>query len=202
MDNISQQFIIGSIPTLKFLNFDYIFKSIYNFFIPIADFFKNPDTWFTIEIVSNILSIIFIGIIIYSLIRLVEIQIDDKRELNHKIEQALLKEKELEKMANPRWHYIETMVESSNESDWRVAIIEADSMLEEILKDKGLFGNTVSEFLESAKDSGYANLSDAWDAHLVRNKIAHEGSDFSLSQVETRRAIKMYSNFFKELDVI
>ncbi len=95
-----------------------------------------------------------------------------------------------------------TLVESPNDSDWRVAIIEADSMMEEILKEKGMSGNTVSELLEGAKESGYRSIQDAWDAHLVRNKIAHEGLDFLISQFEARRTIKMFQNFFEELRVI
>jgi hypothetical protein len=80
--------------------------------------------------------------------------------------------------------------------------MEADSMMEETLKEKGITGATVSELLESAKESGYHSIQDAWDAHLVRNQIAHQGSDFPLSQFEGRRVIKMYQNFFEELRVI
>jgi hypothetical protein len=75
-------------------------------------------------------------------------------------------------------------------------------MMEEVLKQKGLSGNTVSELLEGAKESGYRSIQNAWDAHLVRNQIAHDGSDFPLSQIEGRRVIKMFQNFFEELRVI
>ena len=75
-------------------------------------------------------------------------------------------------------------------------------MMEEILREKGISGTTVSELLEGAKESGYRSIQDAWDAHLVRNQIAHEGLDFPISQLEGRRVIKMYQNFFEELRVI
>ena len=188
--------------TPTYLNIEYVFSKIVEFVQPVINFFANPQTWSTLAVISALLSIVCIAIIIWSLVRMVEIQIYDKEEVDHEIHEALIKEKERNRNANPRWHYILTLIESPNDSDWRVAIIEADSMMEEILREKGLSGDTVSELLEGAKESGYRSIQDAWDAHLVRNQIAHQGSDFPLSQVEGRRVIKMFQNFFEEVRVI
>jgi len=185
-----------------YLNIEYVFSKIVEVIGPIFNFLTNPHTWSVIGVISMILSIICIALIIFSLVRLVEIQIYDKEEIEHEIHTALLKEKERERDTNPRWHYILTLIESPNDSDWRVAVIEADSMMEEVLKEKGLSGETVSELLEGAKESGYTHIQDAWDAHSVRNEIAHQGSDFPLSQIEGRRVIKMFQNFFEELRII
>jgi len=204
MEQSGVQSIINSKPlfTPTYLNIEYVFTKIVDFFQPIIAFLANPNTWSTLGFLSSLLSLFFLAIIIFSLVRLIEIQIYDKKEIDHEINKALQKQKEIERMANPRWHYIETLIESPNDSDWRVAIIEADSMLEEVLRDKGLTGDTVAELLESAKESGYQKIQDAWDAHIIRNQIAHEGSDFSLTQVEGRRVIKMFQNFFEEIRVI
>jgi hypothetical protein len=188
--------------TPTYLNIEYVFDKIVNISQPIIAFLANPHTWSTVGTISMFLSIAFLSIIIFSLVRMVEIQIYDKKEIEHEIHKALLMEKEKERNANPRWHYILTLIESPNESDWRVAIIEADSMLEENLREKGISGETVSELLEGAKGGGYRSIQDAWDAHLVRNKIAHDGVDFPLSQVEGRRVIKMYQNFFEEMGIV
>ncbi len=188
--------------TPKYLNIEYLFNKILEYVGPVVDFITNPNMWSTLGIISIMLSIIFLFIIIFSLVRMIEIQIHEKEEIEHEIHEAYLKQKEIERTLNPRWHYIQTLIESPNESDWRVAIIEADKMLEEILKDRGLSGNTVSELLESAKESGYMSIQDAWSAHLKRNQIAHEGSDFQLSQIEGRKIIKMFQNFFEELRVV
>jgi len=203
MDQTSIQSIINEpLFTPRYLNFDYIFSQIYDFLLPVWIFITNPHTWSIIGLISNIFSLIFLFIIIFSLVRLFEIQIYDIYEVNEKINKALARRKEIERSANPRWHYIETLIESPNDSDWRVAVIEADTMLEEILTEKGLSGSTVSELLEGAKESGYLNIQNVWDAHLIRNQIAHEGSDFSLSQVEGRRVINLYKSFFEEIKAI
>lgn len=203
MDNMEIQSVLDkALPSPKYLDFSYIFKEVTDFFLPIVNFIKDSDTWLTLGLISNISSIILLIIIIFCFIRIIELQIQEKEELNHEINNALLKQKEMDRDSNPRWHYIETLIESPNDSDWRVAIIEADTMLEDVLVEKGLFGSTVSELLESARSNGYSSISDAWEAHLIRNKIAHEGSEFSLSQIEGRRVVKMYRNFFEELGVI
>jgi hypothetical protein len=186
----------------RYLNFESFFEKIYAVLKPIFNFIVNPDTWGVIGTISMILSILFLIIIIFSLVRLREIQLDDKAEVDHEINEALKREQEKNRNENPKWHYILTLTESPNESDWRVAIMESDAMLEELLKDKGVPGETVAELLESARSDGYAHIQDVWDAHLIRNQIAHQGSEFPLSQIETRRVMKMYQNFFEELGII
>jgi len=185
-----------------YFNIEYLFDKILDILRPIIAFFTNPHTWTVLGIISSIISILAIAIIIFSLVRMREIQLYEKREIDHEIHEALLRDKEKERTENPRWHYILTLIESSNESDWRVAIIEADTMLEEVLRGKGFSGETVSELLEGARSSGYTTIQSAWDAHIVRNQIAHQGSEFPLSQVEGRRVIKMFQNTFEELGAI
>ncbi len=185
-----------------YLNIEYVFNKILAFLKPIIAFFANPHTWTVLGVISSLISLLAIAIIIYSLVRMREIQLEEKREIDHEIHEALMHDREKEIAENPRWHYILTLIESSNDSDWRVAVIEADSMLEEVLREKGFSGDTVNELLEGARSSGYQTIQSAWDAHIVRNQIAHKGSDFPLSQVEGRRVIKMFQNFFEEAGVI
>jgi ABC-type multidrug transport system fused ATPase/permease subunit len=182
-------------------NVDSTFTKILDVFQYILMILLSPQTWTIVGIISSVLSIFLISIIIFSLVRLFEIQSEEKHHISHAVAHALAKQQEIDQKKNPRFHYIQTLIESQNESDWRVAIIEADSLLEETLREKGYTGVTTSELLESAAESGYQAMQSAWDAHLIRNQIAHEGSDFPLSQTEGRRVIRMYQNFFEEIGV-
>ena len=184
-----------------YLNIEYFFDKLANGIAPVVDIIKNPNTWSTVGIISVLISMLCIFIIIFSLVRLYEIQVFDRLEIEHEINHALAKDKETDKSQNPRWKYILTLVESPNDSDWRIAIIEADSLLEESFKEKDLIGDTMSELLEDAKSNGYPSIQSAWDAHIVRNRIAHEGQEFSLTQVEARRVIKLYQNIFEDLNI-
>lgn len=184
------------------LNIEYIFQKIYIFVQWLFEFLTNPNLWSTLGTISILSSIFFLIIIIFSLVRIREIQLEEKKEIDHEINEALKREQEKNRDENPRWHYVLTLTESPNESDWRVGIMEADSMLEELLREKGISGDTVAELLEGARSNGYLHIQDAWDAHLIRNQIAHQGINFPLSQVESRRIMKLYQNFFEELGVI
>ncbi len=185
-----------------YLNIEYVFNKIYNSIGPIWDTITDPHTWTIIGIISVCISILSLFIIIFSLVRLIEIQIFDAQEIEHEINHALARDKETDRSTNPRWKYIQTLIESPNESDWRIAVLEADTLLEESLKEKDIVGNNMSELLEEAKANGYPNIQGAWDAHLIRNKIAHEGADFPFTQIEGRRVIKLYQNIFEDLKVI
>jgi hypothetical protein len=200
--NVIQPLVEKPLFDPTYLNMEYVFDKITTYFKPFLDAITNPNTWTTIGTISALISILALVIIIFSLVRMYEIQVFDKEEVEHEINHALAKDKERDRLLNPQWKYVLTLIESPNESDWRIAIIEADTMMEEALKERGLVGNNMSELLEEAKTNGYPSIQNAWDAHLVRNKIAHEGQNFIISQVEGRRVIKLYQNVFEDLEVI
>ena len=92
-----------------------------------------------------------------------------------------------------------THIQSVNPNDWRLAIIEADIMLEEALDEIGLAGNTIGEKLKGASTQQLRSLDDAWKAHRVRNEIAHAGADFVLTQRIAQETINQYQRVFLEL---
>ena len=188
--------------TPHYLNIEYIFSVVSDWVKTALTYILNPETWDLVGLVSGILSVFCIAIITYTIVRARELREDEKERINQAIADALFKKKQEERNANPRWHYVLNLVESLNPSDWRVAIIEADTMLEEFLRSRDFVGETLGELLKEAQGSGYQYIDDAWKAHIIRNQIAHEGFDFPFNQNEARRAIKMYENFFEELEVI
>lgn len=100
-----------------------------------------------------------------------------------------------------KWEKIIKLSESENSSDWRLAIIEADIILDELLEKLQLPGETMGEKLKAVEKSDFLTIESAWEAHKARNMIAHEG-DFILSQRETRRIISLYEAVFKEFYLI
>jgi hypothetical protein len=101
-----------------------------------------------------------------------------------------------------KWEKIIKLSESNNQSDWRLAIIEADIILDELLEKLQLPGDTMGDKLKTIEPSDFLTLDQAWEAHKGRNMIAHEGSDFLLNQRETRRIISLYEAVFKEFHLI
>lgn len=94
-----------------------------------------------------------------------------------------------------------THIESGNPNDWKLAIIEADIILDDVLKQKGFVGNSLGERLKSISTNQLNSLNDAWEAHKVRNRIAHEGADFVLTKRVAEETINRYRRVFSEFDV-
>ena len=101
-----------------------------------------------------------------------------------------------------RWQNIIKLSESENQSDWRLSIIEADIMLDELLEKLQLPGETMGEKLKAVEPSDFTTIESAWEAHKARNMIAHEGRDFLVNQREIRRIISLYEAVFKEFFLI
>lgn len=166
-------------------------------------FLLSPHLWYIIGIFSAVFSIFFIGVIIFSVIRMREIQNHEKEEIVHEISLALARDAENEHNQNPRWRYVLSLVESHSDSDWRVAIMEADSILDDIMHERGYAGDSLGERLTSARTSGgFMNVENAWEGHSLRNKIAHDGANYPISQLEARRAIRLYETCFEEFGIL
>ena len=111
-------------------------------------------------------------------------------------------EEDKKEKVNERWKRIQDHANSNNSSDWRLAIIEADIMLEETLRTLGYTGDGLGEMLKGIDPTDLLTLNNAWDAHKVRNRIAHSGGDFDLTERETRRVIGHFEAVFRELRAI
>lgn len=90
-------------------------------------------------------------------------------------------------------------IASGSPSDWKLAIIEADIILDELLKGAGYNGSSLGERLKSITHNQLQSLDDAWEAHKVRNQVAHGGADFILTKRLAEETIKQYRRVFYEL---
>jgi hypothetical protein len=101
-----------------------------------------------------------------------------------------------------RWEKIVHHVNSPNSSDWRLAILECDIILDEMLTKMGYHGETLSDKLKGVERSDFLSIDDAWEAHRVRNAIAHEGSNFLITDREAKRVVGLYEEVFKEFHYV
>ena len=93
-----------------------------------------------------------------------------------------------------RWQKILDLTNSENENDWRAAIIDADNFLEEVLEENGYPGATLGEKLKTAN---FSTVQNAWEAHKLRNEIAHNSS-LVLTHRDVKRAIANFGQVFSE----
>lgn len=153
-----------------------------------------------VSFVSIFVSLIFILGISYAKLRLSEVmaafnakraskEMEDLKPGIQEIKQA---------EPDPRWKEIERHIQSPNISDWRVAILEADILLYDMLDQMGYPGDSIGDKLKQADPSSFNTLQEAWKAHKIRNIIAHEGGNYELSRHEAERTIELYKKVFEE----
>lgn len=107
-----------------------------------------------------------------------------------------------QKPTNSRWDKIVLHINSLNQSDWRLAILECDIILDEMLTKMSYHGETLSDKLKAVEKSDFITIDKAWEAHRVRNAIAHEGTSFQINEREARRVVGLYEEVFKEFHYI
>lgn len=107
-----------------------------------------------------------------------------------------------ETLSEKRWERVQSHLNSDRESDWRLAILEADVLLDEMVTTMGYHGDSLGEKLKGIEKSDFTTLDFAWEAHAVRNRIAHEGVAFTLTEREAKRVSKLYEDVFNEFKYI
>lgn len=139
----------------------------------------------------------------YSYLKLQEVEAEEEKIYGKSTDEAFAEEEgqPVEK-ENEKWKRVYEHTMSNNSSDWRLAIIEADVMLEELLRTLGYQGEGVGEMLKSIDKSDMLTLDNAWEGHKVRNRIAHAGGEFQLTERETRRVIGLFETVFREFHLI
>lgn len=83
---------------------------------------------------------------------------------------------------------------------WPMAIIQADSLLDEALKRRRFKGKTMGERLVSAQKA-LTNNDGAWYAHKLRNKLVHE-VDINLTQKDVQKALVGLRQALKDLGAL
>lgn len=161
--------------------------------------------WPIWKIIAVVVSAVCLPWVIYSQRKVGEIEREEKKIYRTSdgtsLVEEILEDSPVEK-ENEKWVKAVEHAHSENPSDWRLAIIEADVLLEEALRIGGFHGDSVGEMLKSVEPGDLQNIDAAWEAHKVRNRIAHDGSDFQLNSRETRRTIECFEAVLLELGMI
>lgn len=170
---------------------------------------------FIMYVIFSIITILLVIVISYSLVRLYEFKKeDDEKEKKdakaRKAESVAVATVEAAQVSpeiqnsvkdDGTWKSIRDRLLSDVESDWRMAIIEADIYLDKVLDRKGWHGDTLGDKLKSLTPVELPSLQIAWEAHKVRNQIAHN-SDYILTMPEARRVLSYFEIVFRDLEVI
>lgn len=99
-----------------------------------------------------------------------------------------------------RWAEIVGLLDKKSEIQYKMAVMEADKLLDQILKSLNYPGSTLGERLKFACHKN-PRVRDVWWAHKIRNQLVHE-ADYRLSYNYAKKALGSFENAFRELGVI
>lgn len=155
--------------------------------------------WGTLVVISVLLSLFLIAGTIYSVIRIFQIRRHEEERFAaaaHPVTARDIPKAQL------RWNRIKEEISTDNEQSWRLAILEADIMLNDLLDVLAYRGETMADKMKQVERADWKTIDLAWEAHKVRNAIAHQGSMQRLSDREARRVIGLYEQVFKEFKYV
>src|SRR5690606_5790248 len=127
--------------------------------------------WDVYTVIAYIISGLLLFGTIYAMVRWEQLH-EQQTELLREEEHAFQHAKGISSK-DQKWNTIKAHAASDNPNDWRLAIIEADIMLDDALNKAGYVGASIGDKLKTANPNSFRSLQSAWQAHKVRNEIAH-----------------------------
>lgn len=118
-----------------------------------------------------------------------------------RIDDVLLKSDRAKKFVEKSWEEVERHFFSGNDNDLKIAVIKADTLLGEALREAGTHGVDLGDRLKKLTAAELPNIENVWEAHKLRNRIAHE-IDFVLKRDLAERALTVYEQALEYLGVL
>lgn len=98
------------------------------------------------------------------------------------------------------WLAIEQSIVKGDEGTYQLAILNADKLVDQALRERGYAGETMGERIKSTRGQ-LSHRNDLWAAHKLRNRIAHE-SGVRVNYTQARRALSGFKHTLKDLGAI
>ncbi len=154
------------------------------------------STVFTLKWLGGVLSLIFGGFLIILIIKLNIIDGLFKTAGNFLLAQAFPK-----RHLNKSWQKILARLSKNDEANLRLALIEADNLFDDLLKQMRLPGESMADRLRYIDSSQISNIDEIWRAHKLRNVLVHN-HEYQVTRNEIDLSIKAYEKALKELEFI
>jgi hypothetical protein len=97
-----------------------------------------------------------------------------------------------------KWNELQKLLKDT--ATWPLAIIDADKLLDQALKDRRFKGKTMGERLVAAQREIKYN-DEVWFGHKLRNKLVHE-SDIKLRERDVKDALLSIKAALKNLEAL
>lgn len=158
---------------------------------------QSQGFFIALEAISVILILLFIGFIIYFIkatgyykIRLWQDLMEFYNFRSYGKEQV-----------NKRWSKIRGRLEIPSEAEYKLAILEAEDILDETLSRMGCKGETLEERLKLLAPDQLSNRDQLLEAHRARNSIIHD-PDYQIPSDKAKGLLEIYEKSLQDLEVL
>jgi hypothetical protein len=104
--------------------------------------------------------------------------------------------------ATKAWEKIMGRLEKGTEDEAKLAILEADEILDETLNKMGYAKEeTLGEKLDKVTLDTISNLGEVLEAHKIRNNIIHD-PDYRLNLLEAQKIISIFGKALRDLEAL
>lgn len=158
--------------------------------------FITPGILLSLKIIFIVISLFFLVIIFYSLRKSSWLK---NRFLQDMVEILTYRPYGIKKMAKI-WSKIKGRLEAGSESEYKLAVIEVDSMLNDVLERMGFKGEILGDRLKQVTTDILPNIEETREAHKVRNNIVYD-PDYKLTLDQARKVLKIYEQALRDLQV-
>jgi len=97
-----------------------------------------------------------------------------------------------------KWEQAKQRLKKEWEAEWKLAIIEADKLLDDLLQRMGYTGGSLGERLDQLDTEIMPNIEEVWTAHKIRNGIVHD-PNYALDLKRAKNLMRIYEEAFNYL---
>jgi len=166
----------------------------------IISFLTSPEVQenlLPIRIVFLAFSAFFLGMIIFVLSKTHYLQWFFLQDLVHFFTVKTYGTRKIDK----QWQKVLSRLDSGLESEYKLAVLEADRMMENSLKKMDYTGANLEERLAKLTSVTLPNIEEVLEAHKTRNNILHD-PDYKLELAEAKRIMSIYEEAFRSLQIL
>jgi len=98
------------------------------------------------------------------------------------------------------WLKAKKRLDTGSESEYKLAVIEADSLLNDILEKMGFKGDNLEDRLKQATKVVLPGVEEACEAHKIRNNVVYD-PDYKLTLEQAQKALGIYEKALQDLQV-
>lgn len=154
------------------------------------------------RVVFIALDVVLFGVFVFALKKALEYRPDLIGSFRRKEEDIIKVTPKFDMKKYARhWEEIQKKAPLNPPQSFTLAIVAADNLVGDALREMGLEGEHIADRLEKLNPREIKTLNNLWRAHRVRNDLVHT-TGFEIKQNEAKEVLNIFESFLKEIGAL